>query len=82
MGVVMPLCSLIPRHLKKKFGEQYLVSTVRTCAALHVFLETTVILVSVSCTLLNHGSHYIYHQASSFNKAVSCALSKVGKRNN
>ena len=29
--------------------------------------------------LLIHGSQYIYMQPSSFNKAVSCALCKVGK---
>jgi len=30
-------------------------------------------------TLLNRGSLFIYMQPSSFNKAVSCALGKVGK---
>jgi len=30
-------------------------------------------------TLLNHGSRYIHVQPSSFSKAVSCALGKVGK---
>ena len=30
-------------------------------------------------TLLNHGSRYILMQLCSFNKAVSCALSKVEK---
>ena len=31
------------------------------------------------CTLLNHGSCYIYMQLCSFSKAVSCALGKVGR---
>jgi len=30
-------------------------------------------------TLLNHAGHYIYIQPCSLNKAVSCALGKVGK---
>jgi len=30
-------------------------------------------------TLLNHGNRYIYMQPSLFNKAMLCALSKVGK---
>jgi len=30
-------------------------------------------------TLLNHGSRYIYIQPCSLNKAMSCALGKVGK---
>ena len=33
-------------------------------------------------TLLNHGSHYIYMQPSSFNKAVVCALGMVWKTKN
>jgi len=85
VGVVMPLCSLVPKDLKKK----NIWRTVLGIHSLHVRgfpgfsgeLGTTVILVSVSCTLLNHRSHYIYMQPSLFNKAVSCTLSKAGKRN-
>ena len=53
-----------------------LVFTVHACAALGN-LETIVIIVLVA--QLNHGSRYVYNQPNLFNKAVLCALRKVGK---